>query len=61
MQHQYVCCGQSVSEHNSDRLEWNRLNYKVHDKVTVGGGGGRVYTQADLHSRLTLYQISSLS
>lgn len=38
MQHQYVCCGQSISEHNSDRLEWNRLNYKVHDKVTVGGG-----------------------
>lgn len=31
--------------------------YKVHDKVTVGG----VYTQVDPHSRLTFYQINSLS
>lgn len=25
-------------EHNSVRLEWGRLNYKVHDKVTAVGG-----------------------
>lgn len=35
--------------------------YKVHDKVNLCGGVGGVYTQVDPHSRLTFYQINSLS
>lgn len=38
-------------EHNSVRLEWGRLNYKVHDKVTAVRGGGGLCPQTDPHSK----------